>query len=204
MSTYQWLQYHENNWAVARIENDCFYITGISEKFPLNYSHIRRWGPVVYEPIEIPVLNKIRKTSVTKECVVESAEVKEVEKVWPIFDPPYVIENFEYIMPQRNNDCGIVALANVASLTYKDAKQHCFRHGWSSTKGITFGFLEVILEKLGFEWAFRNPNFIVDIPSGVFLIYTKSHVMPLINKGLYNSPPTSQYRISITEIRPKI
>lgn len=212
MSHFQWVKLDNLEWEVVKVVNEGVVPVGINSIITVGL--VTEWGPVVHPPIEVPIKQIKQRTAIVEECTVEKAEVVENKKVYAAFDPPYHIENFSYEGSQRNNDCGIVALANVAQIPYHEARMLCFRHGWSSTKGISHGFLEVILEKLGFEYAPRdrfNHWCVKDLQErsldfqGVYLVYVKNHVMPMINGVLYNVG-FSQYDtiLEVNELRPLI
>lgn len=117
----------------------------------------------------------------------------------------YEIQNFSYKGSERPNDCGIVAIANICQISYKDARIEAFTHGWSSTKGMVRGFVELICKKHRLDvsprnqWIGRSVQFLADHPEkGVFIIYCEGHVMPMINGELYNWTQTS-YKV-ITEV----
>lgn len=204
---YKWVKIKGMGWEIVQVRGQYFYLFETSTPRNMCHECIEYWGPIVNPPIEVSQRKHISRTLQKEEVTVEKAEISSEKKIYGVFNPSYEIEDFKFVESERQNDCAIVALANIASLSYGKAKVLCFHHGWSSNRGLSFGFLEVILEKLGFEWAERGTFFSCNngnIPLGVFLIYTKTHVMPMINKGLYNCGDTNHNVINITEIRPLV
>ena len=103
----------------------------------------------------------------------------------------FSIPNFVEVVSQRPKDCGVVVLANIASISYLDAKCIGFHSGWSSTKGINLRSLVYVLEKrFGLIVAERKRFSDLSLEkfkaSGTFLIFTPEHVMPYINGVLLN------------------
>jgi hypothetical protein len=124
---------------------------------------------------------------------------------------PHEIKGFKFVPSQRANDCPVVAVANVLQKTYSEAKTLCRLHGWSSTCGITRGFIEVILDKAGWDYEYREDlthgsvnAFAGDTPRGVYLVYCSGHVMPAANGKLYNVGLSGGKAIEeVIELRPK-
>jgi hypothetical protein len=148
---------------------------------------VEEWGPVIPTPVKY--------TPRKRPETIEVGEVKAAADDHKLKDETLgeslVYEDFEEVLAQRPNDCPVVALANVARLSYKDAKLKCFHHGWSSTIGLTKGFLEVVLDKLGYRTVIRRDLMFgrvedMRLPSGVFLVSVKAHVMPAVNGEVLN------------------
>ena len=150
---------------------------------------VEEWGP----EIEIPTPMKYVPRKAPQ--IIEVGEVIPAADDYALKDAtlgePLVYEDFEEVTAQRDNDCPVVALANIARLSYKAARLKCFQHGWSSTSGLVKGFLEVVLEKEGFRTVIRKDLmhgrvYDLQLPAGVFLIDVERHVMPAVNSQILN------------------
>lgn len=96
-----------------------------------------------------------------------------------------------FVSSRRNNDCPVVAAANIFCMEYDEAKLRCFHNGWSSLHGIQRGFLELMAEELGYEVTYRAdlshgcPEE-KRLPEGSFFVYVQGHVMPGFDGKCWN------------------
>lgn len=124
---------------------------------------------------------------------------------------PHRIVPFKEVRSRKANDCPIVAVANILQIPYPQAHGICFAHGWSSTRGIKLGFLELIMDKKDHETGFRPDlcgqtvsEFAANCPEGVFLVYCTGHVIPAINGTLYNVGNCAGLNVrEVFEVHPK-
>lgn len=134
--------------------------------------------------------------------------------------PPHILEPFKPMnlnVHRRGGDCGVVAYGTIMQTTYAIARQKCFQHGFSTSKGTPEGMVERMLDKAGWEYeprpdmAWGRVNRFADSPvPGVYLVYSKSrstkdrHIMPMVNGVLYNwEHVDGDPIIDVTELRPK-
>lgn len=122
---------------------------------------------------------------------------------------PYIIKDFVPVHGRRPNDCGVVCVANVFSRSYNDAKLLCFHAGWSSTRGITVGMVEMIAEKIGFDVTYRDDltrGAVCDFyAEGTYIMHVVGHVIPVVNGKPYNVLGHKGSAIkSVYEVHPKI
>lgn len=143
----------------------------------------------------------------TRPVAEEPKPTQELQRFGRPEGDPMVIENFVQTFSQRNNDCPVVALANITQMSYVKAKQTCFLHGWSSTSGLVDGMLEVILQDLGYKThsclqLARGTAGSFEQPDGCFLVMVEGHVMPVVNGKILNVGDTG-WRIvrDVVEIR---
>lgn len=168
-------------------------------------------GPYIPIPIIVPAKPK-RSAMPTKRVrpaiaipTVDQAK-DDAQKMKTERRPPWKPKRKE-VRQQRDKDCAVVALANILGLDYKTAKMLAFHHGWSSTKGLSPGFLELVLEHQGYELTFR-PDLIKGFvgyfqADGVFLVRCLQHVMPSINGRLLNLQGCEdQAIIEVIEVHP--
>lgn len=124
--------------------------------------------------------------------------------------PPMRRPGFVSVKSAGKADCAVVAAANVLGLDYKAAKVQCFQHGWSSTKGLPRGFLELLLKNRALVALFRPDlcGLTVDrlrkmSPLGIYLVYVAGHVMPLVEEVLCNVNDTDWQSIDeVYEVQP--
>lgn len=197
---YRWLNY-KGKWKVVEFHGEFYKLFDFIMKFPTNKVPEDLWGPFILEP----VLREIRQHRPVVEEVsdVENAADKETKhklKGEMYLCPDFVVEG------KRPNDCGVVAIANILGISYTDAKLKCFHSGWSSSKGITDGFCEQILEEEGFHVCFREDLTFGTVQNfrseGTFLLHSPKHVMPARNDFVFNQQGQGNMRISeVWEIR---
>lgn len=126
---------------------------------------------------------------------------------------PHVISSYTPVLhddKRASNDCGIITIANILQLSYSDAKVQAFRYGWSSSKGMPRGFLELLFSNFNLvplyrpDLCDRNLDYFENnAPDGVFLVYVASHVMPCIHGKLLNLSGTGWQTVQeVFEIQP--
>lgn len=113
---------------------------------------------------------------------------------------PLIWEDFEEVRSRRKNDCGVITVANAFGISYDEARNIAFQHGWSSTKGITAGMVQLIAKKLEYDVFLTRrydgvPLKEVNLPKGTFIISVERHIMPVINGRIINSAGTGNYPI---------
>ena len=127
--------------------------------------------------------------------------------------PPHHIEGYTPVLhdPKRaSNDCGIITVANILQLPYSQAKVTAFQYGWSSSKGMPRGFLELLFSHYDLVPLYRPDlcdrpldYFQKTAPDGVFVVYVASHVMPCIHGKLLNLAGTGWQNVQeVFEIQP--
>lgn len=157
---------------------------------------------------------KIARKAVDAPEIKEAADRDGAKIALPGQYPPHVISPFTPVQhdPKRaSNDCSIIAIANVFQMTYSDAKVMAFQYGWSSSKGMPRGFLELLCDNHDLVSLFRPDlcnrpldYFCDSPPDGVFIVYVASHVMPCIHGKLYNLSGTGWQTVQeVFEIQPR-
>ena len=184
MTVFRWVRISAG-WFPAELDDSSTIIYLAAHPKFYTRSDILEYGPTLYRPIPYTP-----RATPAQPAIIEVEVAKDDQQPEEIEFPHYHITSFVPVASERKNDCCVVALANVASLSYKVAKLKCFHHGWSSTRGMDHGFLELVLDTLEFTAAFRSEftglplqDFHAD---GVYLVYIKDHVMPSINGNLLN------------------
>jgi len=101
------------------------------------------------------------------------------------------------------NDCGVVAIRNLLNVSYHEARQICFLHGFSSVSGIPIGAVEFILEQKGFQLVCIT-RFRLQTLSKVseqldkeknYIIEVRSHIMAQVKGVLINVAGTEKRRV---------
>ncbi len=198
---YRWLNY-KGKWKVVKIDGDSYKFFGIMMSFPTKEVPSELWGPYILEPCYVE----------RREKQVVAVEVSDVENAADKDEENHELLGERYFCPdfvvngKRQNDCGVVAVANVLGISYLDAKLKCFHAGWSSSRGISDGFCEQIIEEEGFYVCFRKDltfGIVQEFRSeGTFLIHSPEHVMPAKNSTVHNQQSQGNMRISeVWEIR---
>lgn len=106
---------------------------------------------------------------------------------------PVIYETWTEIHSQRQSDCGVVCIANLLQITYKQARMIAFQHGWCEASGIEEGWIQHIMKKHGFIPCFR-PSLQWQLPNGVFSVHSPKHVMPAINGTVMNRGSANQVK----------
>jgi len=186
-----WIQRTEQSgWEVAELvsQGDMFAIGTVK---PFHVSTISFLGPRLHEPVWLePKKKRAPATPAVPselDVVIAIDDTTSTEPA-PSRDP-WVIDNFVEVHSKRDKDCGVVALANIMQVPYKEARVIAFHHGWSSTSGMQVGFLEAILADK-YECVERAElcgGYVRDYARpGVFLVYCHKHVIASVNGRLYN------------------
>ena len=178
---FQWVKYDE--WYVARHTNEGLLIHGNLEDPATLYDRVKEWGPILlppvpYEPRPQRVATEVAEVQVATDAIERPKSNK----------PVYIIGFFSEVHSQKPNDCGVVALANVLQITYKEARVLCLHGGWSSTKGMGNGFVEHICTEHGLELTHHDIGGTVrDFNThGVWLLIVRKHIMAAINGKVLN------------------
>lgn len=189
MTVFRWIKF-QDEWYPALVDSAQFFVFLASEKCnKISVTEIQELGPVIYRPIPVAYIPREPSTPAVSDIEV----AKDVPENNSVERPALILQDFVEVFSKRNKDCGVVTLANILQITYKKARLITFHHGWSSTRGIDNGMLELILSKRGFQveyrarWRNTPVRFFADnTPQGVFLVTCKDHVMPAINGRLMN------------------
>lgn len=194
---YRWAKL-KDKWYVVKVNGEHFSIYGILTQF--SCKDVAEWGHVVLSPSDIERLKTI--------YVVEPRDLKTDNAAeHELIGKRYICPEFT-IYSQRQNDCGVVAVANVLGLSYFQAKLECFHCGWTSSVGITIGFCELLVEKHNFVACYRkdlSKGFVQDFRGeGTFFVRIPDHVMPARNNLVFNSKGCENLPIlEVWEIRKK-
>lgn len=140
-----------------------------------------------------------------------TTEEREVErvKIVPRPENTYIIKDPVIVESQKNNDCGVVCIANLLQIQYSKARMLCFQFGWSSTRGIPDGMVQRIVEVEGFDSTYI-PEFSkgrvgdLSLPEGTFFVNCPGHVMPVLNgkpmniQSCQTSPVQEVYEMTLS------
>lgn len=107
--------------------------------------------------------------------------------------PAYTVANPRTDLGEEpSKGCGVFAVSRLLNIPIKQARIKALHAGFTSSSGIDLGAVESILEAEGLftedapEYVNRLASKVTFPPNECYVIYTKGHVMPVVNGQLLN------------------